>query len=361
MRLAAGGGVVAGADRSPPWDGRQGPERAERQQPGQLISGCLNLAVQVVQQRQVGGQNLPGDLRIRHRQRIVGHGDKPVSQRLSDLQPAGRAEPDEPIRAQRGQSGGVSELGRDQPADLGPEHVGQRQGQPREAAVELSEQLVLGRGADLDPAGSVRRPGSQLDQHRLQGRDRQPAAGQQQLGHRLEIDRVGLDRALTQHPALLGDMAGVELEQLPAGRPHRRAEQRQVIVPGRLDTDLDGSTGRQQPRDPADHVVNTGRRHRTAQQRLEQPGARGVGHRDRELVLAHVDRDRDRRRRHWGSMSNYGTHLRGAWKERRSNAGLHVEEPDGPFLAPPEVLIWEPPRAISATASGTRSGSRSGP
>lgn len=86
-----------------------------------------------------------------------------------------------------------------------------------------------------------------------------------------------------------------------------------------------------------------------------QPVACGVGDRHRELVLAHIDRDRDRRRRHWGSLNRHETHLRGCRKARRSNADRRVEKPRGPFLASPEVWVREPLAYISGSCcSGPR-------
>lgn len=95
------------------------------------------------------------------------------------------------------------------PARAGPARWGRRT-RRRPAGVELAEWLVLGRVADRDAAGPVRRPRRRLHQHRLPRRERQAAARQQQLGHRFQIDRVGLDGASAQHLVLLADMSGVE-------------------------------------------------------------------------------------------------------------------------------------------------------
>ena len=219
------------------------------------------------------------------------------------------------VAAQRGEPSRVGELGGDQPPDLGAEHVGQREGQPGEAPVQLAQQLVLRRGAQRHPAGPVGRPGRQLGQHRVAVADRQSPAGQQQLGHRLQVDGVGLDRALAQHPALLGDVAGIELQQLPARRPRPAAQQRLVVVPGSLDPDLDLRVGRQQPLDRVDHararegaVIGQPSRGFSSFARAASVTENG------ELVLADIDRDHDRRGRDWGSMNNHGTHLRGCRK-----------------------------------------------
>ena len=173
------------------------------------------------------------------------------------------------------------------------------------------EQLVLGSRPQRDPAGAVRRPRRQLGQDRTASANRQAATGQQQLGHRLQVDRIGLDRPLAQHPALLGDMPGVELEQLPAGRPGLRREQRPVVVPGRFDPDLDPGLGRQQGLDLLHDLAQRRCRHRTAELGPEQHRPGGVGDRHRELVLADIDRDDDRRRRDRSSLNHHETHLRG--------------------------------------------------
>ena len=39
-----------------------------------------------------------------------------------------------------------------------------------------------------------------------------------------------------------------------------------------------------------------------------------IGDRERELGLANIDRDDDRRGRDWSSLNNHGTHLRGCQK-----------------------------------------------
>jgi hypothetical protein len=135
---------------------------------------------------------------------------------------AGGGEPDQPAGAERGQPCRVGELGGDQPTDLGAQHVGKRHRQAGKGAVELAEQLVFRCGADRDPSGPVCRPGGQFIEHRRPRGGRDSAAGQQQLGDRLQIDRVGLHPPPAHHPALLGDVRRIELEHLPAGRPGRR-------------------------------------------------------------------------------------------------------------------------------------------
>src|SRR3954452_15663117 len=58
-----------------------------------------------------------------------------------------------------------------------------------------------------DRSGAPTRPSAR--QHGVAGADGPTAAGQQQFGHGFQVDRVGLDGALAQHPPLLGDVAGV--------------------------------------------------------------------------------------------------------------------------------------------------------
>jgi hypothetical protein len=84
----------------------------------------------------------------------------------------------------------------------------------------------------------MRRPCGELGQHHRAVTHGKTAAGEQQLGHRLQIDDIRLDRALAQNFALLGDVTRVELEQLPPSRPRRRRQQGPVIVARRLDPHL---------------------------------------------------------------------------------------------------------------------------
>jgi len=66
------------------------------------------------------------------------------------------------------------------------------------------------------------------------------------------------------------------------------------------------------------------------------------GDRHRELVLAHIDRNHDRRGRHLGSMNNHETHLR---RVRRKTNGATT--PD---------LRSEPERSLPRTSGGVREG-----
>ena len=217
-RVTDRGAVVAGPDHAPAGHGGQRRERAGRQQLGQLgsrrrRSGSSRLG----QQRQVGGQHLPGDRSVRGRQRVPGGGDQPLGDRPADPQPAGGGEPDEPGHPQRRRAGRVGELGR-RPAD--------RPWCPTRPAAPTS---TRGSSGPADPAaGSSSRSGSPpggagapptplsspISRRRLGDRD--AAAGQHQLGDRLQIDRVGLHPPPTLHPPLLADMRRVQLQHLPA-------------------------------------------------------------------------------------------------------------------------------------------------
>jgi len=101
----------------------------------------------------------------------------------------------------------------------------------------------------------MRGPRGDLDQHRLPVADRQATAGEQELGHRLKVDRVSLDRAPAHHLALLGHMPGVQLQDLPPVRPRRRGQQRLVVVASGLNTDPDLRLVRQQTSDPGSHLA----------------------------------------------------------------------------------------------------------
>ena len=132
----------------------------------------------------------------------------------------------------------IGELGRDKPPDPGAQHVRQRQRQTRAGPVELTEELVLGRGAGLDPSGLVRGPRGELTGGDIGRPDRDAAATEHQLGDCLEVDRVGLDAPAALDAALFGDVRRVQLQDLPANRPGSRREQRPVVVPGRIDRPL---------------------------------------------------------------------------------------------------------------------------
>ena len=76
----------------------------------------------------------------------------------------------EPAAAQRGEPGRIGELRGDQPADLGSQHIGQRQGQTGKGPIEVAEQPIPGRRAQRDPTGPRRRPGSELTKPPATGR-----------------------------------------------------------------------------------------------------------------------------------------------------------------------------------------------
>jgi hypothetical protein len=177
---------------------------------------------------------------------------------------------------------------RDEPADLGAQHIGKSQGQPREGPVQLAQQLVLGRGAGQHPAGPVRRPGLQGTDDLVLGGERDPAPGQDQRGDRVQVDSVGLDPPPPLDSALFGDVCRVELEHLPPRRPGR-AEHRPVIVTRRLNPDLHQGTGvGQHFHDPLHHRRQRRSGHRELD-RTQQSVTSGIGHRQRHTGLADID------------------------------------------------------------------------
>ena len=106
----------------------------------------VDLGVEAGQQHEISGRHPTGHRGVRAGQSIPGADTHRSGDRGADLDAAGAGEPDDPRHPQRGQPVRVGEMGGDQPADSGAERVGQRQRHAREAAVQLTEQLVLGRG-----------------------------------------------------------------------------------------------------------------------------------------------------------------------------------------------------------------------
>jgi len=129
----------------------------------------------------------------------------------------GPREADQPGRAERGQPGRVGEVFCEHPTSLGPQHIRQHQGQAREGPIQLPQQLVLRRRASRDPAGPVRGSGRQFTQHLLRSQTGWPRPGQQQLGDRLQVDRVGLDPTPAHPPAARSCAPGSA--PTPANRP----------------------------------------------------------------------------------------------------------------------------------------------
>lgn len=191
------------------------------------------------QQRQIGGQHGPGDGRVRHGKRMSGRGHELVGGGSADLQAPGCAEADEPATAQCGQPGGIGELGSDQPADLGSEHVGQANVRPGKLRSSWpSNWFFVAVRSSTRPVRCADQAVSWVSTE-SPSRTGSPRPASNSSGHRLQVDRVGLDRPLAEHATLLGDVARVEREQLPPRRPPADGQQRPMIVPGSLDPDLD--------------------------------------------------------------------------------------------------------------------------
>lgn len=115
----------------------------------------------------------------------------------------------------------IGEFGRDLPPDLGAQHVRQCQRQPREAAVEPAQQFGSWSRSGSGPDGYGAQTRRLAPEDLLTDNDRDPAASEDQLGDRLQINRTGLDPA-AMDSALLGDMGRFQLQNLPRGRPRRR-------------------------------------------------------------------------------------------------------------------------------------------
>ena len=149
-----------------------------------------------------------------------GRRHQPVRDRAANCKP--RAAANRMNRLAPGRPAGAGQRNAPRP---GPPWCRARPATPRstrEAAVQLAQQLVLRRRPSLDPAMSVRRPGGQLHNRCRGSLTTSPRPAKQQLGDRLQIQRVGLDPAPGHHPPLLTHVRRVQLHHLPT-RPHRRA------------------------------------------------------------------------------------------------------------------------------------------
>ena len=218
---------------------------------------------------------------------------------------------------------------RDQPAHPGAQHVRQRQRQPRKqrsswpsswffVAVRVSTRRCR---CAAHAASSASTGG--------QGVTRHSATGQQQLGDRLQIQRVGLDPPPAHHPPLLGHAAPGSAP--PPPNPATPMEPSAVGDSGLHPHP--GTPAQHRPR-PGDHPGHTAGGHRELQ-RAEQPMPSSVTDQHRRLRLAHIHRDyRSRRRKR--TIERH-THLQGCQEDRRSNARSPTES-DGSLLTPPEVI-----------------------
>ena len=179
----------------------------------------------------------------------------------------------------------------------------------------------------------MRRPRPQLTEHPSPRGDRGSVPGQQHLGDRVEIERVGLHPPPSLHPPLFGDMPRVQLQHLPPGRPRRRRQQRPVVVAARLHPHLHRHM---RARQHATNLTDLRRQRRTRHRELhrpEQPMPRGVGHRQRDRTLADIDRDDDRGRRDWGSMHRHNP----TSGECQEEPARQRRIPEGPIRIPSDT------------------------
>lgn len=187
-----------------------------------------DLVVKDLQHPQVVGDHLPRHDRATTASRVGNASLDAATSRaatarrtISPRLPANRTKRASPRHASRA---GSVKCSTTRASHLGGQHVGQRQRQSAERAVELAKELVLQRRPRLDAPGTVTHPRRQLAEHLGPGGDRDAPPGKHQLGHRLQIDGIGLDPTPALDPTLFGDMARVEmarveLQQLPAPRP----------------------------------------------------------------------------------------------------------------------------------------------
>lgn len=153
-----------------------------------------------------------------------------------------------------------------------------------------------------------------------------PAASEEQIRDRGEVDLVGLDAALAVDPSLHRHVARVEHPQLPAHWQDAAGEG-QVVVTGRLQPDAHQRDRRRRASpNPFDQNLHTAAIERKLEG-LGQLGASEVDDLGHRLVLADIDRDRHqvlepntgRARRNRLSRREH-EHLQGCQEERRCSA-----------------------------------------
>jgi hypothetical protein len=127
-----------------PADGHAGQHRARVA--GSSRSSCWSiggdLVLEVLQQGQVIGQDRAGDGGLVGRDGDAGRLHQPLGHGGADDDATVGGEGLEAARARADQPGRVTELGHQQPADLGVQQAGQAAGQAREGPVDLAQQLI---------------------------------------------------------------------------------------------------------------------------------------------------------------------------------------------------------------------------
>ena len=156
----------------------------------------------------------------------------------------------------------------------------------------------------------MRGPCAQLTDHGLTVSDRDAAAGQHQLRDRLQIQGIGLDPPASLDPALFSDMRRIQLQHLPARRPHGRSQQRPVIVPGSFDPDFHRNIRpRQSPLDQREDPLQTRPRHLKIHRTQQTVPAR-IGDRQRNHRLADIDSHNHRQINGHRGLNRHNKHLR---------------------------------------------------
>ena len=214
---------------------------------GELGLGRVDLRGELGQQVQIGGQNLPGDGRVRRGQRVAGGRDEPFGQRPANLEAADGGEPDEPGGAQRGEPvGSVNSAAMSLPT-LVPSTSGRTSVSPGKARSSWPSSwfFVAVRAWTLRVRCAAHAPSSPITASRaVTGRPR-PARTSSVIASRSSASVLTRRRPWTRRCS--ADVRRIQLHTCQPARPHGRGEQRPVVMPGSLDPDSNGTSHPGQP------------------------------------------------------------------------------------------------------------------